>query len=153
MRFPRFCKNRTIVKQLSHWLALFVTEVKKADGGKYPPNSVYQILCRILCYMRKQDPIVPTFWIRKTAGFMNCMALASPYLGNSIRTALEQIPKKLRIILCPNSKKIIFGQQEYWAVHLQKYERTGTTSGNFKHAFLACGTVLLISFGLCWSPK
>ena len=51
---------------LSHWLALFVTEVRKADGRKYPPNSVYQILCGILHFMRKQDPFVPKFLDRST---------------------------------------------------------------------------------------
>ena len=54
---------------LSHWLALFVTEVRKADGGKYPPNSVYQILCGILRFMRKQDPFVPNFLDQKDGRF------------------------------------------------------------------------------------
>ena len=31
---------------------------------------------------------------------------------------MDQIPKKLQIY--PNLKKIIFGQEKYWAVHLQK---------------------------------
>ena len=33
---------------LSHWLALFVTEVRKTDGERYPPKCIYQLLCGIL---------------------------------------------------------------------------------------------------------
>ena len=37
---------------LSHWLALFVIEVRKTDGERYPPKSIYQLLCWILRFMR-----------------------------------------------------------------------------------------------------
>jgi len=53
----------------SHWLALFVTEVRKAGGGKCPPNSVYQILCGILHFVKKQDPLVPNFLDQKDGRF------------------------------------------------------------------------------------
>jgi len=104
----------------SHWLALFVTEVRKADGGKYPPNSVYQILCEILRFTRKQDPLVPNFLDQKDGRFHELHGTCESVFRELRQTALEQIPKKLRIY--PNSKKIIFGRQEY---HLQKYKRTG----------------------------
>ena len=107
----------------SHWLALFVTEVRKADGGKYPPNSVYQILCGILRFTRKQDPFVPNFLDQKDGRFHELHGTCESVFRELRQMALEQIPKKLRIY--PNSKKIIFGRQEYWAVHPQKYKRTG----------------------------
>ena len=121
MRFP--LQKPYDCTAFSHWLALFVTEVRKADGGKYPPNSVYQILCGILRFMRKQDPFVPSFLDQKDGRFHELHGTCESVFRELHQTALEQIPKKLQIY--PNSKKIIFGRQEYWAVHLQKYKRTG----------------------------
>ena len=34
-------------EQLGFWLSRFVLEVKKKNGGEYPPNSLYQICCSI----------------------------------------------------------------------------------------------------------
>ena len=121
MRFP--LQKPYDCTAFSHWLALFVTEVRKADGGKYPPNSVYQILCGILRFMRKQDPFVPNFLDQKDGQFHELHGTCESVFRELRQSALEQIPKKLQIY--PNSKKIIFGRQEYWAVHLQKYKCTG----------------------------
>ena len=54
---------------LSHWLSLFVSEVRKADGSLYPPKSNYQLLCGILRYMKQQDPFAPNFLERKDGRF------------------------------------------------------------------------------------
>ena len=54
---------------LSHWLSLFVSEVRKADGSLYPPKSIYQLLCSILRYMKQQDPFAPNFLQRKDGRF------------------------------------------------------------------------------------
>ena len=54
----------------SHWLSLFVREVRlKADGSLYPPKSNYQLLCGILHYMKQQDPFAPNFLERKDGRF------------------------------------------------------------------------------------
>ena len=54
---------------LSHWLALFVTEVRKIDGERYPPKSIYQLLYGILRFMRKQDAFAPNFLDQKDGRF------------------------------------------------------------------------------------
>ena len=54
---------------LSHWLSLFVSEVRKTDGSLYPPKSIYQLLCGLLRYMRQQDAFAPNFLDRKDGRF------------------------------------------------------------------------------------
>ena len=47
--------------RISHCLSLFVAEARKSNGQKYPPKSLYQILCGLSRYMRKDDPSCPNF--------------------------------------------------------------------------------------------
>ena len=79
----------------SHWLAVFVTEVRKTDCEWYPPKYIDQLLCGILRFMRKQDALHLTFWTRKTTAFANWTARVSWCFDNSVKVALEQIPRKL----------------------------------------------------------
>ena len=37
---------------LNKWLSLFVMEVRKVDGSRYPPTSIHLILCGLQRYMR-----------------------------------------------------------------------------------------------------
>ena len=47
--------------QLSHWLSKFVVEVRRKDGKPYPPQSLYQICCGLLRYVRDLRPEVYFF--------------------------------------------------------------------------------------------
>ena len=49
------------VHSLSHWLSLFVTETRRVDGSRYPPKTLYQLLCGLLRYMRSHNPAAPNF--------------------------------------------------------------------------------------------
>ena len=35
-----------------HWLTRFVLEASCKDGQLYPPNTLHQLICGILCYVR-----------------------------------------------------------------------------------------------------
>ena len=36
----------------SHWVTKFVLEVQKVDGGEYQPNTLYHIVCGIMCHVQ-----------------------------------------------------------------------------------------------------
>ena len=40
---------------LNKWLSLFVMEVRKGDGTRYPPSSIHLILCGLQRYMRRNN--------------------------------------------------------------------------------------------------
>ena len=51
------------------------------------------------CVSRESKiPLFLTFWNRKTAGFMNCMALVSPYLESSVRRRWSKSPRNFEHI-------------------------------------------------------
>jgi len=41
--------NRT---ELQHWLTRFTLEVRKKDGGEFPPSSLHHICCGLMRYLR-----------------------------------------------------------------------------------------------------
>ena len=42
---------------MNNWLSKFVMEVAKTSGGRYPPTTVYGIICAIKPYLEeKMDP-------------------------------------------------------------------------------------------------
>ena len=40
---------------LNYWLSNFVTEVAKKSGERYPPNSVYGIICALKRYLEEKN--------------------------------------------------------------------------------------------------
>ena len=62
-------KNTSWATGVFRHLSLFVTEARKADGKKYPPKTLYQILCGLLRYMRKIVPFYPSFFDQKDGRF------------------------------------------------------------------------------------
>ena len=57
---------------LDFWLAAFVTEVRKADGGFYSPASLNSILAGLFRHMKEKfGPITPNFFSKTDAQF--CM--------------------------------------------------------------------------------
>ena len=40
---------------LSKWLSLFIIEVRKKDGGKYPPATIHLLLCGLQRIMRREN--------------------------------------------------------------------------------------------------
>ena len=47
-------------KELSFWISRFLVETRRKNGDKYPPTSLYQILCGINRYIKSLDPKAPT---------------------------------------------------------------------------------------------
>ena len=46
---------------LSKWLSLYVAEIRKQDGSRYPPKSIYMLLTGLLRHMRTFSPLCPNF--------------------------------------------------------------------------------------------
>ena len=40
---------------LNYWLSKFVTEVAKKSGERYPPKSVYEIICALKRYLEEKN--------------------------------------------------------------------------------------------------
>ena len=41
--------------QLDYWLSKFVLEARRSDGNPYPPNTLYQICCGLMRFVRDVD--------------------------------------------------------------------------------------------------
>ena len=37
--------------ELQHWLSRFMLEMRKKDGMEYPPDTLYQTVCRIMRFL------------------------------------------------------------------------------------------------------
>ena len=55
--------------QLDYWLSKFVLEVRRRDGQPYPPNSMYQLTCGLLRWIRETKPALNLFADAEFAGF------------------------------------------------------------------------------------
>ena len=55
--------------QLDYWLSKFVLEVRRRDGQPYPPNSMYQLTCGLLRWIREMKPALNLFADAEFAGF------------------------------------------------------------------------------------
>ena len=47
--------------ELNYWMTRFVMEVRRKDGQEYPPNTLHQICCGILRYVREITPEMDFF--------------------------------------------------------------------------------------------
>ena len=47
--------------ELNRWLCRFVLEVRRQDGKNYPPNTLYQLCCGVLRYVREVKPDLDVF--------------------------------------------------------------------------------------------
>lgn len=47
--------------ELNYWMTRFVMEVRRQDGKEYPPNTLHQICCGILRYIREIVPELDFF--------------------------------------------------------------------------------------------
>lgn len=54
---------------LSRYLSLFVIEVRKKSGEKYPPATLHQLLCGILRHMRQINDSCPNFMDKQDLRF------------------------------------------------------------------------------------
>ena len=59
--------------ELSRWLCRFVLEVRRQDGKEYPPNTLYQICCGILRYVREMGPDMDIFRQPAFSGFQKTL--------------------------------------------------------------------------------
>lgn len=53
---------------LNHWMTRFVLEARRLDGKPYPPNTLHQLVCGILRYIRELKPSVDFFKDKEFAG-------------------------------------------------------------------------------------
>ena len=55
--------------QLDYWLSKFILEVRRRDSQPYPPNSLYQLSCGLLRWIRETKPALNLFSDAEFAGF------------------------------------------------------------------------------------
>ena len=56
--------------ELNKWLSFFFLETRNQKGEKYPPKTLYQLMCGLLRYARLQiDPNYPNFLDVKNTSF------------------------------------------------------------------------------------
>ena len=55
---------------LSLHLSRYVLETRKCNGEPYPPKTIRQLLCGLLCHMRDINPGCPNFLNKKDSRFM-----------------------------------------------------------------------------------
>ncbi len=59
------CRRR----EVNNWLSRFVLEVRRKDGSLYPPNTLYQLCCGGLRYVREIKPELDIFRHTVVASF------------------------------------------------------------------------------------
>ena len=47
--------------ELNYWMTRFVLEARRKDGKEYPPNTLHQICCGILRFIREIEPDIDIF--------------------------------------------------------------------------------------------
>lgn len=47
--------------ELNRWMSRFVLEVRRQDGKHYPPNTLYQLCCGLMRYVREVKPDLDIF--------------------------------------------------------------------------------------------
>ena len=48
-------------RELNRWLSRFILEVRRQDGKNYPPNTLYQLCCGVMRYVREVKPELDIF--------------------------------------------------------------------------------------------
>ena len=80
------CSN----EELNRWLSKFVVEVRRKDGKPCPPQSLYQICCGLLRYVRELKPKVNFCTDVEFRGFQQSLDTEMKQLrGEGIRRHLE----------------------------------------------------------------
>lgn len=55
---------------INKWLSLFIIEVRKKDGSRFPNSSLTLLLCGIKRYMKDLNPDVPNFLDEEDSRFI-----------------------------------------------------------------------------------
>ncbi len=83
---------------LSDWLAVFITEARKTDGEKFPAKTLYQLLCGVLRFMRKQDPLAPNFLDQTDGRFQELRGTCESVFRQLHLSGIGANPKKAPVI-------------------------------------------------------
>ena len=78
------------VEALAYWLPWYACEARNKAGEKYPPFTVYSLLCGLLRHMRSLVPNCPNFLDLKDSRF-KCTQLLMPIFGAYGRKESEQM--------------------------------------------------------------
>ncbi len=63
----------TLPRELDYWLSKFVLEARKANGDCYPTDTLYNICCGLLRYIRQNRPEINIFKSHTFAGFQRTL--------------------------------------------------------------------------------
>ena len=73
---PEDFLERDDAELLNKWLSLFVIELRKADGSRYPPATINLLLCGLQRYMRRNNESAVNIFDKHNAtlrGLVKCM--------------------------------------------------------------------------------
>ena len=78
--------------ELNRWLCKFIVEVRRQDGKNYPPNTLYQICCGIVRFVREVKPDLDVFKDKAFGEFRRTLdaemkRLRSLGLGTTVKQA------------------------------------------------------------------
>ena len=99
-RCPTECPPHLLTIQaceLNDWLCRFVLEVRRKDGKPYPPNTLHQLCCGILCYLREVKPVLDLFKNPEFASFRKTLDAEMKRLKAA--PGIQSAPKKAEPIL------------------------------------------------------
>ena len=78
--------------ELNEWLSLLVLEFRREDGKCYPPNTVHQLCCGILRYLRE---VIPSLDIFKDSEFISFRKTLDAQMKRLQRTpGIQTAPKR-----------------------------------------------------------
>ena len=78
--------------ELNSWLSCFVMEVRRQDGKAYPPNTLHQLCCGILRYVRETKPNVDIFKDPEFASFRRTLDAEMKRLKGT--PGIRSVPKQ-----------------------------------------------------------
>ena len=78
--------------ELNSWLSCFVMEVGRRDGKAYPPNTLHQLCCGILRYVRETKPNLDIFKDPEFASFRRTLDAEMKRLKGT--PGIRSVPKQ-----------------------------------------------------------
>jgi len=103
----------------AYWLGKFVLEVRKADGGEYPPKSLYALVCCFKRYFKAMAFMISTRLIPTILDLEAFAKLSTPRCSDCMLAAWAQ--KRSRRSLYHQMKKPYCGRVGSLDVTVQKH--------------------------------
>lgn len=98
--------EREDAELLNRWLSLFVLEVRKTDGTKYPPQSIHLILCGLQRYMQHKNNTLTSFLDKGDVRFRGLRGVMESVFQSLHREGLGTEVKHAPVISVEEEEKL-----------------------------------------------